>query len=464
MNLFDLINMGLKNLFRRKVRTILTVLGVVIGTAAIVVMLSLGIGMNESYKKDISRMGSLNIINVDGYYFPEGGMVSGPIQRKVMDDSTVAKISQIEGVEAVTPMMNQYLKFVSGKYVANINVMGIDPDKMKDFDFNLGEGRLLLKEDNEAIVFGQSIAQMFMDSKSSSRGGIMYMGGMGGGNVKPKVDLLKDKLEMTFDMSYGERKSLSAMLGQGSNENNNKPAKIYKVKGVGVLAQSFNQKDWSAYMSIHYLKKLQQEYSRSQNSQQGARRVSSSSDQGYEQIMVKVKDIKDVEKIQKSINEMGYGASSLADMLKSVKKTSSTMQTVLGGIGAISLLVAALGITNTMTMSIYERTREIGVMKVLGCLLGDIKKLFLFEAGMIGAMGGIAGALLSYGASFIVNMVGSGVMGRMVPGEEPNPISVIPLWLTLAAMGFAVLIGLVSGFFPARRAMKLSALEAIKTE
>ncbi len=159
---------------------------------------------------------------------------------------------------------------------------------------------------------------------------------------------------------------------------------------------------------------------------------------------------------------MGYGTYSLADIRESMKKQSNTIQMVLGGIGAISLLIAALGITNTMVMSIYERTREIGVMKVLGCRMNNIRQLFLFEAAVIGLIGGVIGILLSYIASFVLNSVGTSILS---PGNpDAGPVSVIPPWLAAAAIMFSMFIGIVSGFYPARRAMKLSALEAIKTE
>ena len=145
------------------------------------------------------------------------------------------------------------------------------------------------------------------------------------------------------------------------------------------------------------------------------------------------------------------------------------VQAVLGGIGAISLFVAALGITNTMVMSIYERTREIGVMKVLGCLLTDIRQLFLWEAGIIGFTGGVLGLLLSLGASALLNRFGGSLGeflggGRYSPDGQLMPISIIPPWLALASVCFATLVGLISGFYPARRAMNLSALEAIRSE
>lgn len=455
MNKTDLFRLALRNFTRRKTRSILTILGVIIGTASIVVMLSLGIGMNVSYQEQIKSMGSLNVISVSPYYFQNYGNGSGMSKETKLDDKAIKQIGEIEGVEAITPYLDASLKIVSGKYVMYGNIIGIDPAVMEAFDFKVESGRLLTGEDTTALVFGSDTPYNFYNPKSNGNGR-MYFGGYGmkGERPEPNVDVLNDKLEVTFDMNYGERKSAF----QVASPDNKKPAKLYKVKGVGILEGSQNDNSWYIFMNINYLKKLKNEYVKGLNSNE--RRYQQDTDT-YQQVKVKVKDMKDVKTVQKAINEMGYGASSLADILNSMEKTSNTMQAVLGGIGAISLLVAALGITNTMIMSIYERTREIGVMKVLGCLLGDIRNMFLIEAGIIGLMGGIAGVLFSYLASYLLNRFAGGFLGG---GGPTGTISVIPLWLSLAALGFATLVGLISGFMPARRAMKLSALEAIKTE
>ena len=142
-----------------------------------------------------------------------------------------------------------------------------------------------------------------------------------------------------------------------------------------------------------------------------------------------------------------------------MSKQARLIQLVLGGLGAISLFVAALGITNTMIMSIYERTREIGVMKVLGCRLNDIRMMFLLEAGGIGFLGGVVGILFSYFLSFILNLVTSALVEGM-----SMKISVIPFWLVLLGMGFAIGVGLIAGFSPANRAVKISPLAAIRQE
>ena len=162
--------------------------------------------------------------------------------------------------------------------------------------------------------------------------------------------------------------------------------------------------------------------------------------------------------VQKQIADMGYDVYSNAEWLESEQKTMGYVQAILGGIGAVSLLVAAIGIANTMMMSIYERTKEIGVMKVLGCDMRNIQTMFLMEAGFIGLIGGTIGLLISFILSFVINKLASAA------NEYMKGISYIPLGLVVLALGFAVLVGMLAGYFPSRRAMKLSPLAAIRNE
>ncbi|NTV90727.1 MAG: ABC transporter permease, partial [Clostridiales bacterium] len=392
MNSIDLIRLTTKNFTRRKARTFLTILGVIIGTAAIVVMLSLGIGMNESFKAQLSQMGSLDVITVTTYYFPNNGASSGAPITTTLDDKAVAKLEKIEGVKAVMPQFQSSMKIGAGKYIMYSGIIGIDSSKMEEFGFKIDKGRLLAAGDTNSILFGCQTPFNFYNPRSRNNQYFFFTGEAG---QEPPVDVTTSKLVMTFDSSYGEKKTPTIVPNE--NPVNAKPLKVYKANCAGVLKQSGDEKDYNVYMDVTYLKKLIKENSKSQNSMV----YGTKTDTGYQQALVKVSNIKDIPDIQKQINEMGFGASSLTDILNSMEKTAATMQAVLGGIGAISLLVAALGITNTMIMSIIERTHEIGVMKVLGCLLGDIRRLFLMEAGMIGFSGGIIGILFSYGASWV---------------------------------------------------------------
>ena len=165
--------------------------------------------------------------------------------------------------------------------------------------------------------------------------------------------------------------------------------------------------------------------------------------------------------VQQIISDMGYNAYSNAEWIESDMKVMNIIQAVLGGIGGISLFVAAIGITNTMMMSIYERTKEIGIMKVIGCRIKDIQLLFLIEAGYIGFIGGGIGMVLSYAISYVMNKVLG--LGEMM-FDEGAKLSVIPPWLALLAITFAALIAMLAGFLPSLRAMKLSPLAAIRAE
>lgn len=441
MKFFDLISLALKNFLRRKVRSFLTILGVTIGTAAVVAMLSLGIGMSQGFEKQMEMMGSLTTIEVNRHYYDESPR-GGRQEPATIDDKVIDKISQIKGVKVVTPVMYRSAKLISGKYVAWAQLYGIKPEAMEALGYVASEGRLLNPGEHDMLLFGAGATQNFYNPKTSR------WGNPGG---RPPVNVMTDRIELTLDDMYGEKYA----------DPNKKPAKLYKVRTAGVLEQMNGQQDWSVVVDIGYLQKIVREF----NISQGSFSVASSP---YEQALVKVEDVNQVDHVLKEIKAMKLGTFSLQDILKGMKDQLFMIQAVLGGIGAMSLLVAALGITNTMVMSIYERTREIGVMKVLGCLLTDIRKLFLWEAGIIGFTGGVAGVLLSILASYLLNRFGGNLGGLLGGGYAPDgtrlPISVIPVWLGVSAVGFATLVGLVSGFYPANRAMKLSALDAIRTE
>jgi len=196
-------------------------------------------------------------------------------------------------------------------------------------------------------------------------------------------------------------------------------------------------------------------------------------EKSYEQVYVKVDDLKNVTDVETAIHELGF--TNTYSMNQQVIKS----QMIFGGIAAVSLFVAAINIINTMTMAIYERTREIGVMKVLGCELGSIRTMFLLESSTIGFIGGLIGVAFSLLASFVLNNLStilaafgqgggldlSGLMGGgyyYMDGGGSAAISIIPPWLMLAALVFATLVGLVAGILPANKAVRISALEGIR--
>ena len=264
----------------------------------------------------------------------------------------------------------------------------------------------------------------------------------------------------------------------------------YKLKIVGVVSEE--SEDYMLQYGITFrlndLLMLSEAYSKLAKTDFNPKKVT------YNEVYIKVDDIKNVDKICDTLKEEGYQISSMVDYRKQMQQQTAQRQLRLAGLAAISLFVAALNIANTMTMAIYERTREIGVMKVLGCEIGNIRRMFLIESGMIGFIGGVAGTILSYIISFGMNNMTmivyglntllmklginatidlSSLMGSsdsmyygggmyMSDSGSGTVMSIIPFWLVLAAIGFAVVVGLLSGIVPASRAVRISALEAIR--
>lgn len=441
MNFRDLMMMGIKNLLRRKTRSILAIMGVIIGTCAITVMVSLGIGLSSSFEEQIKSFGNLHTIDI----YSGGGMVmdsGGKKKQAKLDDKAISEIASFKWVTAITPMETAYLKIGIGKFVAGVNVTGVDPDVFEKFGYKLKEGRNLKGNDKNAIVFGRNVPMWFYNPYSNS-GGFNDSG-------EPPVNVISNRLKITADQNYGERYKSETSGGEKVDY------AIYDAQGIGILENENDDTSYTAYMNINTVKKINEETMKAQGNYQSKKKE-------YSNAKVYVEDIDKVKEISAQIKEMGLQSFSLNDMLDEMKKTSGMIQAVLGGIGAVSMLVAALGISNTMIMSIYERTKEIGIMKVIGANIKDIKYLFLFEAAFIGFLGGIIGLALSFGLSTILNTFLGAAFGESM-GMGGSSISIIPVWLALSTLAFSTSIGVLAGYLPAKRAMSLSALESLRNE
>ena len=273
------------------------------------------------------------------------------------------------------------------------------------------------------------------------------------------MDFMDKPMFVIFDMD-------AYYQSQGGGENAPKPPKKYMVETAGVVeggVDDYNSYAYSVYTEIEGLKaQLKKIFKKKPIPNQPTNKKGKPYPYFiYDNAVVFVDDMANVTEVQKVINDMGYQANSQMEWIEQSQQTYDIIQLVLGGIGAISLFVAAIGIANTMMMSIYERTKEIGVIKVLGCDMGNIRNMFLMESGFIGFLGGVIGLMISFGVSYAMNnFLG---LGQAMMGVEGD-ISRIPLWLAASGVVFAVFVGMAAGFFPSLRAMKLSPLAAIRNE
>lgn len=449
MKISDLIMMSVRSLWRRKLRTFLTILGVVIGASSIILMLSLGIAMDSNFKEQLAGMQSLTIIEV----YPNNW--DDPNAPKI-DDKAVETISRLPGVQMVVPSrsLQAYLRF--GKYSTSwqVEVRGMTTQEMDVLGYKVEQGRLFGEADKNSVLLGPELCREFVKAGQE----INWRNPPPPMEFKVGEDVLKlDVGQYAWDTNEPQTDS------QG---NQVEVPKQPKVTVLGMFGPEDWENNYSALIPLELFNKLQEDQERYNKQLFGEENDRYQDDNKYRNLRVKVVDEDSVISVQEAINEAGYRASSPMEYLNEMKKASNSIQIMLGGIGAISLVVAAIGITNTMMMSIYERTKEIGVMKVIGAKLTDIKKMFLVEALIIGALGGMVGVIFSYILSYALNKFGPQVAGEMFAmlGSGGSSVSIIPPWLALAALIFSTIIGLISGYFPARRAMGLSALSAIKTE
>lgn len=443
MRFFDLLIMSINNLRRRKLRTCLTVLGVIIGTASIVVMVSLGVGLKEMTVEQYASFGSLTRIEVSRNY--SGG--SDNDEDSFIVDKTIEDFLRIPHVKASSPCLSTYISMKQGIYTSSTRLMGVSREVLEEIE--LGEGKL--PDPNATtmeLVMGNMVARDFYNSKTGE--GFWDTGEM------PDVDLYNKPFFVIFqnwgsgDNSATEKKYIfpvSGMVKAETDENGN---------------VMYSEYSYGAYTDVELLKtQLRRIYRKNVIPGQPTNKKGKPYNYFvYDNAYVYVDDMENVLEVQDAITNMGYYAYSSMEWLEQAQQQTDMIQAVLGGIGAVSLFVAAIGIANTMMMSIYERTKEIGVLKVLGCALGDIRSMFLMEAGFIGFMGGVLGLALSYGVSYLVNRFLGGALMGMAGGN----ISRIPPTLSAAAVVFAILIGMLAGLFPALRAMKLSPLAAIRNE
>ena len=454
MNFSDLLLMSISNLWKRKLRTVLTVLGVVIGITSIVVMVALGNGLKESMLENITSYSSITQIEVSSGRSWNASS-SSQTEEMLLNDELINNLKSMEHVTDVYPQLSVSVIAKSGKYMSYMDICGMTQEGLASLDLPVAEGTLPKNNGEFKLFYGSSVLTNFYEEKTNNypywdKGEL------------PNIDLMKNPMFIIFDTDA----YWSSQNSDGGSAT--KPPKKYLVEASGIMAGEPN--DWtnnssSVFCDIDALKaQLKRVFKRNVIPGQPTRKNGKPYNElFYTKLIVQVDDMENVQALTQMLQDEGYNAYSDAEWIQSETEQMNTIQLVLGAIGAVSLLVAAIGITNTMMMSIYERTKEIGVMKVLGCDIRNIQSLFLMEAGFIGFIGGLIGLAFSYGIGAIINhLLAASDMGAQM--GMSGGICRIPPWLSPLAVIFAILIGMIAGFLPSLRAMRLSPLAAIRNE
>lgn len=472
MRFFDIIRFAVRNFFRRKARSLLTILGVVIGTMSVVIMLSISEALDVGTVKQIEQWGSLTEISVYSSY--------GDDFAPKLTDDLVARINSLENVVAVMPIRSTFIRLTKGRLETWAQLISVDATALPHFGQELELGRFMEQDGSYEVVMGYELPFNFSNP--------------GRWEYNPPYDYDWESQSYTVNPLPFDPIDASniRLLPNVYTEPGEPRPKQFRIQTVGVLRWQMNnwQFNGSIIMDSAAFDKLEKELNKATGGNGGgggggiiSMSYASSSPRAsisvggmssrsrdqeqdkYENLTVKINDMNNVMDVQKELQDWGLQAWSNMDSLERIKEQFAFIQMILGGIGLVAFLVAALGIANTMIMSTYERTREIGVMKVMGCKLGNILSMFLCESAIIGLFGGALGVALSLAASYVLNnFVDASLFGFSSFGGTQYDLSIIPVWLIGAGLVFSTAVGVVSGLYPSIRAMRLSALEAIKNE
>lgn len=439
----DIFAMALKNLKGRRSRTKLTIIGVVIGTCAIVIMISIGAGINNMLTQEYKSSSTATRISI----YANTDSNADEADKMPLNDSAVSYFESMDHVETVLPVINMsdYVSITRGKYTYNgDSVMAVDFDTLEKLGVQVENGTLKRQSDPYTVYVGSTAVTNFADKQGNS---VECEYDDNFNLVSCEIDPLKDTFYLAPAVLDAENQTASSSA-------------THKLRVAGVLSGSGSSgldSIGSIFIDIRAAEKIIREYNAINNKP--------NKPVEYSEVFVYTDKIDNVKSVQSNLNAVGLSTYSNQDDQEYIKKIMTVVQVVLGAIGAVSMFVAAFGISNTMIMAVYERTKEIGVMKVIGCDISDIKTVFLCEAGLIGFIGGVIGVFISIIVSLIANAVAGAVLSSTLNDMSIRvTVSSVPLWLVVLGIGFSVLVGVISGVSPANRAVNVSALKAIHNE
>ncbi|HEX9761244.1 MAG TPA: FtsX-like permease family protein [Candidatus Acidoferrales bacterium] len=437
----DMLDLATRNLRESALRNSLTTLGIAVGIASLVAMLSLGVGLQALASNRLNSSGLFDTVVVysrrDISSFDRAERRSNPdtSQARLLNKQARADMAKLDGVVEVYPEVRFQTEVRIGDKSNLTTVAGLPLSAQQNDAFIDMLGRYFASDEAQEAVLQLEFAERL--------------------NPNPQELIGQDVV-----LRYAERMPLND--GSSSGISIVRREKALKIVGI-VENEPFGGMRSFARGRVFVPMGMAEELNAMQSSNlRSVLREMDESEATYQSLLVRVANPINVAAVQNAIKQMGFTTWSVLDATQRLRTFFIIFDLLLGIFGSLAIAVASLGIVNTLVMAILERRREIGIMKAIGASDGDVKKLFFAEAGAMGLAGGGLGVALGWAMGKVLNFATNVYLQRQQ--LPPEDVLLVPWWLAAAAIGFALLVSLVSGLYPAARAAKLDPVEALRYE
>jgi putative ABC transport system permease protein len=456
MKLYDVADLAVRNLRESVFRNSLTTIGISVGVASLVAMLSLGIGLQQLASRRLQKSGLFDTVVAtsrrDLRNFREQREEGPPpAESPSLDEPARKKIEQIPGVVEAYPDI-RFVTDVRFDGKPHLTMVAGVPFSAKNNNdaFDGIQGSFFSADGAPEVILQKSFAEELL--------GITPKPGTDNTSL---AELAKPLLGRELTMRYAERTSSpsSSSVGQSDSEAYSVVSHQRALKIVGLTDLDPDALRGTARARIFLPLKLAQDLHIMQSN---LRDTSASDAPSYTSLSVRVQNPNQVPAVEDAIKKMGFGAFSLVDATRSMRQFFAVLDGFLAIFGSLALAVASIGIVNTLVMAILERRREIGIMKAIGASDADVRGLFFAEAGAMGLVGGAVGVTLGWAIGRLINFGTNIYLERQhFPSAQ---IWSVPLWLVLSAIAFSIVVSLLSGLYPASRAARLDPVQALRYE